>query len=46
MSVSRKTGGSVDAISEEAQSMIVNLFSDANSAATHAKRKTVMDRGM
>ena len=41
-SVTRKSKSSVDAISEEAQSMLVDLFSSANDATTHAKRKTLM----
>ena len=40
-SVTRKTKGSVEAISEEAQNLLVNVFSSANEATSHAKRKTL-----
>ena len=41
-SVTRKSKSSVEAISEEAQSMLVDIFASANDATTHAKRKTLM----
>ena len=42
-SVTRKSKSSVTAVSEEAQSMlVVNLFSSADDATTHAKRKALM----
>ena len=45
-SVTRKTKGSVEAISEEAQNLLVNVFSSANEATSHAKRKTLHKEDM
>lgn len=45
-SVTRKTNGSVKAISEEAQNLLVSIFSCANEATSPAKRKTLMKQDM